>query len=80
MTLLTEEIARINQSEKVAVAFPDDGAHKRFSVWLGNILNVSLVICTKVRVGDKRVIQIKEGKHSILSKLKGILTITLIFV
>lgn len=62
LTLLTEEITRISLSEKVAIAFPDDGAHKRFSIWLGNVLNVSLIICTKVRVGDKRVIQIKEGE------------------
>jgi ribose-phosphate pyrophosphokinase len=41
-----------------AVAFPDDGAKKRFAKAFPN---TPLIICDKVRHGDERVVTIKEG-------------------
>ncbi|KAG9149959.1 hypothetical protein Leryth_010022 [Lithospermum erythrorhizon] len=40
------------------VAFPDDGAWKRFHKLLDEF---PTVICTKVREGDKRIVRLKEG-------------------
>jgi len=44
--------------EEVAIAFPDDGAHKRFKA---KFEGFPMIICNKVRDGDKRIVQIKEG-------------------
>eukprot|EP01118_Nematostelium_gracile_P018146 TRINITY_DN7972_c0_g1_i1.p1 TRINITY_DN7972_c0_g1~~TRINITY_DN7972_c0_g1_i1.p1 ORF type:complete len:348 (+),score=89.91 TRINITY_DN7972_c0_g1_i1:50-1045(+) len=44
--------------EKIVIAFPDDGATKRF----GKKFNrYPVVTCIKVRVEDKRIVKIKEG-------------------
>jgi len=48
-----------DNKEEIAVAFPDDGAHKRFKAKFGDY---HCVVCTKVRDGDKRIVQIKEGE------------------
>ncbi|KAL2322539.1 hypothetical protein Fmac_026918 [Flemingia macrophylla] len=46
---------------KVVIAFPDDGAWKRFHKLFDNF---AVVVCTKVREGDKRIVRIKEGNVS----------------
>lgn len=47
-----------HKDENVVIAFPDEGAGKRF----GNFFkHYNVVICTKVREGNKRVITVKEG-------------------
>ncbi|KAL2319105.1 hypothetical protein Fmac_032981 [Flemingia macrophylla] len=43
---------------QVVIAFPDDGAWKRFHKLFDNF---AVVVCTKVREGDKRIVRIKEG-------------------
>ncbi|KAJ6306737.1 hypothetical protein OIU78_021950 [Salix suchowensis] len=42
----------------IAVAFPDDGAWKRFHKLLDHF---PMVVCVKVREGDDRIVRIKEG-------------------
>ncbi|KAF3551748.1 hypothetical protein DY000_02002358 [Brassica cretica] len=42
----------------IIVAFPDDGAWKRFHKLLDQY---PTVVCTKVREGDKRIVRLKEG-------------------
>jgi len=42
------------------IAFPDDGAAKRFSSMFKN-LNFEIVTCGKTRDGDKRVVVIQDG-------------------
>ena len=42
----------------VTVAYPDEGAWKRFHWQLSGFPEV---ICTKVSDGDKRIVQVKEG-------------------
>ncbi|XVF58526.1 hypothetical protein PTKIN_Ptkin07bG0073000 [Pterospermum kingtungense] len=43
---------------QIVVAFPDDGAWKRFHKLLDHF---PTIICTKVREGDKRIVRLKEG-------------------
>eukprot|EP00756_Hemistasia_phaeocysticola_P009357 Hpha_TRINITY_DN14869_c1_g2::TRINITY_DN14869_c1_g2_i1::g.169546::m.169546 len=71
--LLREEIERIEAAgERVAVAFPDEGARKRF----GSLFSVTrggkrleaypLVVCSKVRgPGDARTLLIREGREAV---------------
>lgn len=54
----------LKDTEKYAIAFPDDGAHKRFS-HLFDSTNYPVVICSKIRQDDeKRITTVKEGKSS----------------
>ncbi|XP_030960963.1 ribose-phosphate pyrophosphokinase 4 isoform X2 [Quercus lobata] len=43
---------------QISVAFPDDGAWKRFHTQLQHF---PTIVCAKVREGDKRIVRIKEG-------------------
>jgi len=54
-----EALQKENPSEKIAIAFPDDGAHKRFK---SKFEGFPMIICNKVRDGDKRIVVIKEGE------------------
>ncbi|KAL1191123.1 Ribose-phosphate pyrophosphokinase 4 [Cardamine amara subsp. amara] len=56
--LLTKRFQQLPETEKVIVAFPDDGAWKRFHKLLDQY---PTVVCTKVREGDKRIVRLKEG-------------------
>lgn len=56
--LLKQRLQQLPTSEKIVVAFPDDGAWKRFHKLLDHF---PMVICNKVREGDKRIVRIKEG-------------------
>jgi phosphoribosylpyrophosphate synthetase len=56
--LLKQRLHQLPGNEKVVVAFPDDGAWKRFHKLLDNF---PTVVCTKVREGDKRIVRLKEG-------------------
>jgi phosphoribosylpyrophosphate synthetase len=59
--LLNELKSKEINNEKYAIAFPDDGAHKRFSSIFDNT-NYPIVICSKVRQDDdKRMTTVKEG-------------------
>ncbi|CAF1543516.1 unnamed protein product [Rotaria sp. Silwood1] len=58
--LLDELKKRENQNEKYAIAFPDDGAHKRFGHMFDET-KYPIVICSKIREDDKRTTTIKEG-------------------
>ncbi|KAK4398201.1 Ribose-phosphate pyrophosphokinase [Sesamum angolense] len=56
--LLKQRLQQLPKSDKIVVAFPDDGAWKRFHKLLDHF---PMVICNKVREGDKRIVRIKEG-------------------
>lgn len=43
----------------MAVAFPDEGAWKRFHE---DLSQWPVITCVKVREGEKRVVSIKDGK------------------
>ncbi|KAE8663699.1 Ribose-phosphate pyrophosphokinase 4 [Hibiscus syriacus] len=56
--LLKHRLHQLPDADKIVIAFPDDGAWKRFHKLLDHF---PTVICTKVREGDKRIVRLKEG-------------------
>jgi ribose-phosphate pyrophosphokinase len=58
--LLLEKLKSSHFGENVVIAFPDDGASKRFSKMFKDFPNV---ICSKIREGNQRIITIKDGKE-----------------
>ena len=46
------------EDEKLSIAFPDDGAFKRFSSMFSDM---PTIVCFKRREGDKRIVKVKEG-------------------
>jgi phosphoribosylpyrophosphate synthetase len=63
--LLLDEIQhRTDPNEQYAIAFPDDGAHKRFACMFDKT-DYPIVICSKIRQDDdKRMTTVKEGLYS----------------
>ena len=58
-------LAAANGKPFQAVAFPDDGAAKRFSNFFTEC-GFEIIICNKIRAGDKRIIEITKDTFSIL--------------
>jgi len=56
--LLKQRLDQLPDSDNIVVAFPDDGAWKRFHKLLQHF---PMVVCIKVREGDQRFVKIKEG-------------------
>lgn len=61
VNLLLERIAVLPDRDNVNIAFPDDGAAKRFGDLFSHTYP-NIIICHKVRDGDKRVVKLKEGE------------------
>jgi len=57
--LLLQEIAGLPGKDDVVIAYPDEGAMKRFHTFFEGFEEV---VCTKVRQGDKRLVTLKEGE------------------
>ncbi|GMI90194.1 phosphoribosyl pyrophosphate (PRPP) synthase 3 [Hibiscus trionum] len=57
--LLMNRLQQLPDSDKISIAFPDDGAWKRFHKQLQHF---PTIVCNKVRIGDKRIVRIKEGE------------------
>ena len=58
MPLLIRELQTLPPDPALSIAFPDEGAWKRFH---GSLPHWPSITCIKVRDGDKRVVSIKEG-------------------
>ncbi|KAK9145062.1 hypothetical protein Sjap_004965 [Stephania japonica] len=56
--LLKRHLHQLPDAENISIAFPDDGAWKRFYKQLQHF---SHIVCNKVREGDKRIVRLKEG-------------------
>ncbi|KAK8561110.1 hypothetical protein V6N13_149711 [Hibiscus sabdariffa] len=56
--LLKNRLQQLPDSDKISIAFPDDGAWKRFHKQLQHF---PTIVCNKVRMGDQRIVRIKEG-------------------
>jgi phosphoribosylpyrophosphate synthetase len=56
--LLRARLAALPDRDRITIAYPDEGAWKRFHYQFGDYPEV---ICTKVRDGDKRIVRLKEG-------------------
>jgi phosphoribosylpyrophosphate synthetase len=64
--MMLEEIQRQDQSTRIdAIAFPDAGAHKRFSDLFSPVIKSYPVICGKVRTGARRVVTVIDGKGTL---------------
>jgi phosphoribosylpyrophosphate synthetase len=65
--LLTERLATLEDFESVSIAFPDEGAAKRFR---NNLPFGEHIVCVKKRQGEKRFVTIAEGspagRHCVL--------------
>ncbi|XP_042416694.1 ribose-phosphate pyrophosphokinase 4-like isoform X1 [Zingiber officinale] len=56
--LLMNRLQQLPDSDRISIAFPDDGAWKRFHKQLRHF---PMIICNKVREGDQRIVRLKEG-------------------
>lgn len=56
--LLNRVLGRREDRDKISIAFPDEGALKRFSDQLGHW---PLITCSKVREGEHRIVTVAEG-------------------
>ncbi|GER56019.1 ribose-phosphate pyrophosphokinase [Striga asiatica] len=56
--MLLNRLQQLPDSDNITIAFPDDGAWKRFNKQLQHF---PMVVCAKVREGDQRIVRIKEG-------------------
>ncbi|KAF6157454.1 hypothetical protein GIB67_004392 [Kingdonia uniflora] len=57
--LLKSRLQQLPDSDNVSIAFPDDGAWKRFHKQLQHF---PTIVCGKVREGDQRIVRLKEGE------------------
>jgi len=57
--LLRQRLRELPDASDVVVAYPDEGAHKRFHAFFPDY---HAVVCTKVRDGAKRIVRLKEGE------------------
>jgi len=57
--LLRNRIALLPDASIVSIAFPDEGAYKRFS---NKFTDYPVIICHKIRDGDNRNVKVKEGQ------------------
>ncbi|EOY00592.1 Phosphoribosyl pyrophosphate synthase 3 isoform 7 [Theobroma cacao] len=57
--LLKNRLQQLPDSDNISIAFPDDGAWKRFHKQLQHF---PTIVCNKVRIGDQRIVRIKEGE------------------
>eukprot|EP00128_Syssomonas_multiformis_P001148 Colp12_sorted_trinity150504_noHs@34279 len=66
--LLIQRLSKLPDVKNIDIAFPDEGAHKRFH---SSFKGFETIICTKVRAGPEgRIVTIKdgnpEGKHVVI--------------
>ena len=54
-----KELEKLTDANNLTIAFPDEGAQKRFHMYIPN--RWPLITCIKVRDGDNRTVKIKEG-------------------
>jgi len=52
------QLKKAHEKENIAIVFPDEGAWKRF---YKQFIGYKLIICTKIRDGDKRIVSVGEG-------------------
>jgi len=58
--LFAEQLKKAHTNENISIAFPDEGAWKRFHK---QFTDFQVIICTKVRDGNKRIVTVGEGKE-----------------
>jgi len=58
--IFVEQLKKAHDKENIAIVFPDEGAWKRFH---NQFVGYKLIICNKIRDGDKRIVSIGEGQE-----------------
>lgn len=56
--LLLREIMTLSKDNTISIAFPDEGAFKRFHTMFKSFPTIT---CTKIRDKDKRIVRVKDG-------------------
>jgi len=59
--LLLDRLNELEDSNNVVIAYPDEGAYKRFNSFFASA-GYECIVCTKVREGTKRIVKLKEGE------------------
>ena len=59
--LLLDRLNELEDSNNVVIAYPDEGAYKRFNSFFA-AAGYECIVCTKVREGTKRIVKLKEGE------------------
>ena len=59
--LLLREIATLSKGNDISIAFPDEGAFKRFHTMFTSF-KFPTITCTKIRDGNRRIVRVKDGK------------------
>ena len=59
--LLKNRLRKLPDADLVTIAYPDEGAWKRFNKMFGDDWGMQ-IICTKVRDNQKRIVRVKEGE------------------
>lgn len=57
--MLLREIMKLSKDNAISIAFPDEGAFKRFHTMFTSFPTIT---CTKIRDGNKRIVRVKDGK------------------
>ena len=57
--MLLREILTLSKDNAISIAFPDEGAFKRFHTMFTSFPTIT---CTKIRDGNKRIVRVKDGK------------------
>jgi hypothetical protein len=57
--LLIRELCSLTDSDNISIAFPDEGAWKRFHTYFPS--RWPTITCIKTRSGEKRKVAIREG-------------------
>lgn len=66
--LLLREVALLSRENAVSIAFPDEGAFKRFHSMFTAFPTIT---CTKKRDGGMRIVKVKDGKFYSLLGVGG---------
>ena len=75
--LLLREIKTLSKENAISIAFPDEGAFKRFHTMFTSF-EFPTITCTKIRDGNKRIVRVKDGKFYDVSLSFGYLPNSLI--
>jgi len=59
--MLLKRLQKLEDAQNVVIAYPDEGAYKRFHSFFDRA-GYESVVCTKVRQKEKRIVKLKEGE------------------
>ena len=59
--MLLKRLLTLDDAKNVVIAYPDEGAYKRFHSFFDRA-GYESVVCTKVRKNEKRIVKLKEGE------------------